>query len=196
MKLSILVPTLNEPESIKYLRRLRRILDPQIAKYPGEVELRINDAGRFMPTGTKRNELIKNSEGEYFSQIDVDDVPADYYVDEMMKGISMGVDVITFIGAMLTNGANRREFTIKLGSDYTERNGHYYRHPNHLCGYKRSKVEHIKFPDIWIQEDYKWSLAVRNARVLKTEYHITRHMYLYDYKTNKPNNAPSFKIRR
>lgn len=195
MKLSILVPTLNEPESIKYLRRLRHILDPQIAKYPGEVEIRIHDAGRAMPTGTKRNELIKNSDGEYFSQIDVDDVPADYYVDEMMKGISMGVDVITFIGAIETNGANRKPFTIKLNSRYEEVNGHYYRFCNHLCGYKRSRVEHIKFPDIWIQEDYKWALAVKNARVLKTEYHVNRHMYLYDYRTNKPSYNAKTRIR-
>lgn len=196
MKLSILIPTLNEPESIRYLRRLRLILDPQVAKYPGEVEIRINDAGRAMPTGTKRNQLIANSDGEYFSQIDVDDVPADYYVDEMMKGISMGVDVITFIGAMDTDGRNRRGFTIKLGSDYTERGGHYYRHPNHLCGFKREKVQHIKFPDIWVQEDYAWSVAVKNSKVLKTEYHVDRHMYLYDFKSNKPSYAPSPRLRR
>lgn len=196
MKLSILIPTLNEPESIRYLARLKGILDPQVAKYPGQVEVRINDAGRSMPTGSKRNQLIANSDGEYFSQVDVDDVPAPYYVEEMMKGISMDVDVITFIGAMDTNGANRRGFTIKLGSSYEERNGHYYRHPNHLCGYKRSLVEHIKFPDIWVQEDYTWSVAVKNARVLKTEYHVERHMYLYDFKTNKPSYGQPTRIRR
>lgn len=185
MKLSILIPTLNEPESIRYLKRLKRILDPQVAKYPGEVEIRIHDAGRAMPTGTKRNELIKNSEGEYFSQIDVDDIPADYYVDEMMKGISHNPDVITFRGFMTTDGANRKEFIIRKDNDYVERNGVYYRYCNHLCCFKRNVVQHIKFPPLWVQEDYKYATEIRNRRLLKTEYFIDKIMYHYDYRSKK-----------
>jgi glycosyltransferase involved in cell wall biosynthesis len=195
MKLSILIPTLNEPESIRYLHRLRNILDPQVAKYPGEVEIRINDAGRAMPTGTKRNELIFNSDGDYFSQIDVDDIPAEYYVDEMMKGISMGVDVITFRGAMDTNGINRRQFVIRMRSEYVERGGVYYRWANHLCGFKRSKVEHIKFPALWEREDYIWSKEIHDRKLLQTEYFVDRHMYLYDFRTNKPAYG-SARVRR
>lgn len=185
MKLSILIPTLNEPESINFLHRLNNILDPQIARYPGQVEKVINDAGRHMPTGTKRNLLIKGSVGEYFVQIDNDDLVPAYYVDELMKAIDSNPDVITFIGHMTTNGKDRRDFTIKLGSRYEERNGHYYRFCNHLCCYKRSVVEHVKFPDIWVQEDYQWALKVQ--RLLKTEVHINKSMYVYDFRT-KPYN--------
>jgi glycosyltransferase involved in cell wall biosynthesis len=194
MKLSILIPTLNEPESIRYLRRLRSILEPQVAKYPGQVEIRIHDAGRSMPTGTKRNELIKNSDGEYFSQIDCDDVVPAYYVDELMNGILFGPDVISFIGHMTTNGANRREFTIKLGEKYEERNGHYYRYPNHLTCLKRSAVEHIKFRPIWVQEDYHYATEIRDRKLLKTEVHINKNMYLYDFKTKY--HAPPHRVRR
>lgn len=184
MKLSILIPTLNEPESINYLHRLNNILDPQIARYPGQVEKVINDAGRFMPTGTKRNELIKNSVGEYFVQIDCDDIVPAYYVDELMKAIEQGPDVVSFIGEMTTNGENKRGFTIKLGSKYEEKNGHYYRFCNHLCCYKRSTVEHVTFPDLWVQEDYLW--AVKIQPLLKTEVHISdKLMYLYDFKVKQ-----------
>lgn len=183
MKLSILIPTLNEPESINYLHRLNNILDPQIARFPGLVEKVINDAGRAMPTGTKRNELIKNSSGEYFSQIDCDDVVPGYYVDELMKAIEQGPDVVSFIGYMTTNGENRRDFTIKLGSKYEEKNGHYYRFCNHLCCFKRSVVESVKFQPLWVQEDYLYAKEIKERNLLKTEVHIgDRWMYHYDFR--------------
>lgn len=193
-RLSILIPTLNEPESINYLHRLNNILDPQIARFPGEVEKVINDAPRSMPTGTKRNLLIANSEGDYFSQIDTDDVVPAYYVDEMMKAIEQGPDVVSFIGEMTTNGENRRGFTIKLGSKYEEKNGHYYRFCNHLCCYKRSVVQHVKFPDIWVQEDYMW--ASRIQHLLKTEVHIDKIMYVYDFKTKTKLTSQERRMRR
>lgn len=192
MKLSILIPTLNEPESINFLRRLNNILDPQIQRYQGQVEKVINDAPRSMSTGTKRNLLIANSEGDYFVQIDNDDLVPPYYVDELMRAIEHGPDVVTFIGHMTTNGRDKRDFTIKLGSKYEEKNGHYHRFPNHLCCYKRSVVEHVKFPDIWVQEDYQWALRVQP--LLKTEIHINKHMYTYDFRT-KPNQNKYLRTR-
>ena len=185
MKLSILIPTLNEPESIKYLRRLRGILDPQVAKYPGEVEIKIHDAGRSMPTGTKRNELIANSDSDYFSMIDVDDIVSYNYVSQIMQAISYSPDVITMCGWITTDGHSRVNWVIKLGEKYEYRNGVYYRWPNHLAVYKRSLVQHIKFPDVWEREDYEWSIRVKNANVLKTEIHIKDQIYHYDFKTKK-----------
>lgn len=183
MKLSILVPTLNEPESIRYLKRLRLILDPQIAKYPGEVELRINDAGRFMPTGTKRNELIRNSDGEFIVFIDCDDIVPAYYVDEIMTALDHSPDVVNFKGYMTTNGIDRRNFIIRLGSRYEEVNGVYYRWPNHLSIMRRSCIERIKFPPVWHQEDYQWSKVIHDRKLLKKEVFIDKDMYHYDYKT-------------
>lgn len=184
MKLSILIPTLNEPESINYLHRLNNILDPQIARYPGQIEKLIHDAGRQMPTGTKRNELKRNSQGDFLVYIDVDDIVPSYYCDEMMKAIEKDPDVISFIGFMTTNNDHRREFTIKLGEKYEERKGEYFRYPNHLCAMKRSCVENVKFKDIWIQEDYLYATEIRDKDLLKTEVHINdRWMYHYDFKT-------------
>lgn len=165
------------------LRRLKNILEPQVARYPGQVEIKIHDAGRGMTTGRKRNELIQLSQGEYFVQVDDDDHVPMYYVTELMKAIELAPDVITFNGWMTTNGANRQDFTIKLGLKYETKDNHHYRFPNHLCAYRRDVVGHIKFPDITIQEDYKWALSIQ--RFLKTEVHIDRDMYWYDFKTRK-----------
>lgn len=168
------------------LARLNAVLDPQIAKYAGQVEKVIHDAGRSMPTGTKRNQLIHQATGEYFCQIDCDDIVSYDYVDKIMEGIRMGVDVITICGKMLTNGANKVDFVIKLGESYEERNGKYYRWPNHLCAFKKELVEKIKFPPVWIGEDFQWSKKVHELGVLKTEHHISKQIYTYEFVTGKP----------
>lgn len=195
VKLSILIPTLPEPESQSYLKRLSSILDPQLDNTAGVVDVITHEGDRSLPTGTKRNQLIDLANGLYIVQIDCDDLVSLTYVSDLLKAIEQNPDVITFKGFMTTNGANRRDFTIKLGSDYTEKNGHYYRWPNHLCCFKKSLVQHIKFEPIWQQEDYRWSLAVKNSGVLKNEIHIDKDMYIYDFKT-KPQKTSTVQSRR
>lgn len=182
-KLSLLIPTLPEPESQTYLRRLNAILDPQIDKYSGQVEKVIDDRGRHIPTGTKRNDMILNSTGDYYAFIDCDDIISKHYVQRLMEGIDKGVDVITFQGWMTTNGAHRVDFIIKLGERYEERDGKYYRFPNHLTSMKRNLVDKIKFPPLWQGEDYQYARRINDLGLLKTEHHITDQLYHYDFKT-------------
>lgn len=185
MKLSILIPTLTERSQL--LKRLTNILNPQVNRFAGQVEIIINDAGRSMPTGRKRNELIALAKGEYFVQIDDDDLVPVYYVNEMMSAIAHSPDVVTFKGYMTTNGQNRENFVIKLGEGYEKRNGVYYRFPNHLCCYRKYLVRHVKFPNVTQTEDYQWAVEVKRQRLLKTEVHIDKDMYIYDYRTNRTN---------
>lgn len=185
MTLSILIPTLPEGYSIEMLRRLNKVLDPQIAKH-SSVEKIIHDAGRSMPTGQKRNELIKQAEGDYIVQIDSDDLVTPNYIDKIMEGIGKGVDVVSFCGWMTTDGGNRKDFVIKKDERYEERNGVYYRYCNHLCAFKKSVVEHIKFPHIWVREDYEYATQIKRLGLLKTEHHITDRIYHYDFQSKKP----------
>lgn len=183
MKLSILIPTLTERSQL--LKRLTNILNPQVNRFPGQVEIIINDAGRSMPTGRKRNELIALAKGEYFVQIDDDDLVPVYYVNEMMSAIAHSPDVVTFKGYMTTNGHNRENFVIKLGEGYEKRNGVYYRFPNHLCCYRKDLVRHVKFPNVTQTEDYQWAVELKRQRLLKKEVHIDKDMYHYDYKNKQ-----------
>jgi hypothetical protein len=176
--LAILICTL--PERADKLKRLTNILDPQIERHKDKVYTQKHDAGRGMPTGTKRNLLIEQTTSDYFCFADDDDHVSAYYVDEIVKAMQTGPDVITFNGWMTTHGANRQNFTIKLGSRYEEKNGHFYRFPNHLCVFKREKVRHIKFPDLWVQEDYLWAKQIHDRGLLKTEVHIEEDLYWYD----------------
>lgn len=185
MMLSILIPTL--PERYHLLSRLTSLLD---RTKTNQVEIRIHDAGRgAMSTGEKRNKLIEAANGEYFCFIDDDDLVPEYYISEMLKAIESRPDVVTFIGHMTTDKTNRQNFTIKLGSEYVMRNNHYYRFPNHLCAYKKSLVAHKKFPHTNTGEDYQWALGLQS--LLKTEVHINKDMYWYDYdsKKNKPSRV-------
>jgi len=178
MTLAILICTL--PERFEKLKRLKNILEPQVERFKDQVSISINDAGRHLPTGTKRNNLIEQTQSNYFCFIDDDDQVSAYYLSEIMSALSHTPDVITFQGYMTTNGENKRDWTIRLDEKYEERDGHYYRFPNHLCVFRRELVRHFKFPDIWIQEDYKWAEKIHNSRVLKTEIHIPMQIYHYD----------------
>lgn len=184
MTFLILICTL--PERATLLRRLTQTLDKQKVKYNGLVNYKIHDAVRSMSTGQKRNQLIEQSQSDYFAFVDDDDMVSDIYVDSIYNAIQSSPDVVTFCGYMTTNGKDRRGFTIKLGSKYEERNGHFYRFPNHLCAFRRDKVNMVKFPEQWVQEDYWWSREIMEKKLLKTEVFINQDLYHYQFCTNKP----------
>lgn len=175
MKLSILICTLPERQ-----HKLNVLLNSLEQQRTADVEILTDNSDRHVPTGTKRNNLISKSTGEYFCFIDDDDKVPEYYVSEILNALSQNPDVVTFIGYLTNSGAGRKNFTIKLGSKYDEINGHYYRFPNHLCAFKRSLVAHIKYENIWLQEDYHWAKRINDNRILKTEVHINKDMYHYD----------------
>lgn len=178
MTLAILICTL--PERVDKLNRLLSVLKPQIANYTDRVFYSLHDAGRAMPTGKKRNELISQTSSDYFVFIDDDDLISADYVESIVKAMEQGPDVITFNGWMTTNGSDKHGWTIKLGSKYEEVNGHYYRWPNHIVPMRRDAVKRIRFPEIWIQEDYQWSKRIHDLGLLKTSVHIDRELYHYD----------------
>lgn len=183
----------NLPERAAKLQRLLSVLNPQIEAYKDQVYYSIHDGGRAMPTGTKRNQLINQTQSDYFVFIDDDDLVSSQYVSLIMQAAEMDPDVITFNGWMTTNGANRRDWTIRLGSNYEEKNGKYYRWPNHIVPMRRDAVRGVRFPDIWQQEDYQWSKKIRDLGLLKTEIHIDRELYWYDC---YPKQVPQHTIRR
>jgi hypothetical protein len=187
-RLAILICHL--PERHDKLKRLLNVLEPQIERFKDQVYYSVHDGGRALSTGSKRNQLIEQTQSEFFCAIDDDDMVPSYYVDEIVKAMNQNPDVITFKGVMTTNGARQEYWTIKLGSNYEEKNGHYYRWPNHIVPMKRELVRHIKFPDVWIQEDYIWSKKIHDLGLLKTEIHIDKDLYHYQVESKaKPESV-------
>lgn len=184
MTLAILICTL--PDRSAKLQRLLSILNPQVESHKDQVYYSIHDGGRSMPTGTKRNQLINQTHSDYFVFIDDDDIISSQYVRLILHAAKNNPDVITFNGWMTTNGNDKRDWVIKLGSNYEEKNGVYYRWPNHIVPMKREVVRGVSFPDIWQMEDYQWSKKIRDLNLLKTSIHIEKQLYHYDCYTKAP----------
>jgi len=190
--LSVLICSLPEPHYTQKLGRLMDVLTPQVSD---NVEVIVDDGGRGTPTGTKRNNLIGRASGDYIVFVDSDDLVADSYISDILYGLQGSPDCVTFRGWMTTNGGARRDWTIRLGSDYVERDGHFYRWPNHISVMKKSLVKDIQFPALWQQEDYIWSKMIHDRKILKTEHHIDKQLYHYDYWDNK-NKKPNAEVEK
>jgi glycosyltransferase involved in cell wall biosynthesis len=186
MILSICIPSLPEPKSQEHFKNLISILGPQLTN---EVEIVQDTRDRRTPTGTKRNAMYANASGKYVCSIDCDDWISPDYVTEVLEAAKSDPDVITFQGWMTENGRNHVNWTIKLGEKYEARNlngvVHYFRFPNHLVAMKKSKIESVKFPDVWQGEDYRWAKEIHDRGLLKSEVHINKQLYHYKYVSNK-----------
>jgi hypothetical protein len=190
--LSLLIPTL--PERYNLLHRLQKVLLPQVDKYPGRVFVHYHDAGRHLSIGEKRNQLVQQVTTDFHVFIDDDDLVSSQYVDKILWAIDQNPDVVTFNGWMTTDGAQRKNFVIKLGERYEERQNVYYRFPNHLCPMRTSLVRQVRFPHITMQEDYQFAKSVNDRKLLKTSVHIEDFLYHYMFISNK-NYAPRTRLR-
>lgn len=184
-KLSILICTL--PERIPQFNRIIQLLNVGTRE---DVEVIADGRPRNIPTGTKRNDLIAQCSGTHFCFVDDDDYVIPEYVNLLAEAIKSDPDVITFQGWMTTNGLHRVDWIIRLGEKYEARKDadgitRYYRFPNHLCAMKKKNVEHVKFKPIWQGEDYAWAKEINDKKLLKTEAHIDKQIYHYDFHTGK-----------
>ncbi len=174
------------PERFERLKRLMHVLKSQVEPYGDRIEIKTHDAGRSMPTGQKRNELIAMSSGDYFCFIDDDDMVTGNYVQSIMDAISSSPDVVTFCGWMTTNGQYPVDFKIGLNEKYEERNGMYYRYPNHLCVFRRAAIADVSFPHVWNMEDYQFATEIHSRRLCQLEVHIPEKIYHYQFSSKKP----------
>lgn len=183
MILSILIPTL--PIEHSFLRRLLNVLQPQVKRHNDKVQILIDYRDKPVTTGEKRNYLIQQAKGEYIVFIDTDDLVPMYYVDEILKASGKGTDCITFRGYMTTDGRKRKDFVLRMGSEYEEREGIYYRWPNHIVPIKRSIASSVNFPNKTYGEDYAWSKKINDLKLIKSETFIDKEMYHYEYRSKK-----------
>jgi glycosyltransferase involved in cell wall biosynthesis len=185
MKLSILTCTI--PERANYLKRLSNLLTPQMEGKP--VEFLIDPRPKHVPTGKKRNDLINQSSGAWVCFIDDDDWIAPTYIDDILKALESNPDCVTFEGWYTENGRNRVDWVIKLGERYEARHekGKYmfFRYPNHLAVIRKSIANQVRFPEVWQGEDFAWATRIKDLNLIKTSVHIPKHLYHYDFRTQK-----------
>lgn len=187
IKLAVLIPTLTE--RAKLLARLMKELDHQ-RKGKDVIVIHHEDQGQ-KTTGQKRNELIQaavEQGAEYISFFDEDDLPGPNYIDRNLEGINAGFDTNSLWGQIYVHNKPGNPFhhSIKYAEWYQDKN-FYYRCNNHLNCMKLALIKDIPFEHVTIGEDGRFSMAVKQAGVLKTEYQINETMY--HYFTGRKNHA-------
>jgi glycosyltransferase involved in cell wall biosynthesis len=181
MILSVLICSL--PESGNYLLQMLGYL----GTLPEGVEVVVDNRGREIPTGTKRNDLIQRAKGEYFVFVDCDDKVEPDYVSSIVAALETRPDCVPIDGTYIdvVNNNYTLYWTMRIGEKYEARGNHIFRWPNHLAVMKKSLVQHVKFPPKWRGEDYEWSKQINDMGILKTQVIIPKRIYTYLFISNK-----------
>lgn len=178
--LSILV--CHTPDRQDFLRRLNGILDPQLTS---NVKVFIDDS-RYKSIGRKRNDLMNRADGKYVCFIDDDDRISKNYIELLMRGIRQGYDCCSLVGEITWDGQNPKRFVHSIKySDYFEKDGVYFRPPNHLNCIKKEIAEKFRFPEKNHSEDTEWAMAICKANAIRSEHEINDTIYYYDYRSKK-----------
>ena len=108
------------------------------------------------------------------------------YVAKILAAAASGPDCCGMEGIRTVNGANPQRFIHSLKyRDWFERDGVFYRNPNHLSPVKRELALKTGFPEINYAEDRDYS--ARLLPLLKSEVYIDGPIYYYLYiKHKKP----------
>lgn len=183
-KLAILIPTIEGREH--FLDRLLAILEPQIEKYIGDVEVITLKDNMECSIGAKRNMLMylaKKCGATHRCYIDDDDTVTPDYLDLNMPGVYGDYDCNSLVGIYSLNGfvnPNKHIFIHSIKYDhYWENATQFFRNPNHLNVCKIELIKNIKFQEKNFGEDGCWSEDLFKADVLKKEYEITKPFYNY-----------------
>lgn len=180
MKLSILICTI--PSRSEMLKQLTQQLMLLLNKYDkDEYEVLVN-ADEKLNVGKKRNLLLESSSGDYVVFIDDDDEIHDNYIDAFMNAIKSNpdADCIGYKGYITFDGAYKKDWVIsKECNSWHEKDGIYFRTPNHISPVKRTIAMEVKFPEIEFGEDYEYSMGI--LPLLKKETFIDEQLYHYKF---------------
>jgi glycosyltransferase involved in cell wall biosynthesis len=169
---SILICTLVKRQAM--FRALSHLLEVQAksCRLGDQVEILSAVDNGEMSVGKKRNHLIATANGRFISFIDDDDRIDPNYVKIITDIIKTNsdIDCVGMTGIYTVDGKNPRKFVHSLQcKEYFEKDGVYYRCPNHLNPIRRDCIKDIKFPEINYGEDSKWAFEIRDKNLLKKE---------------------------
>jgi glycosyltransferase involved in cell wall biosynthesis len=134
--------------------------------------------------GRKRNDLLRLAQGDYICFVDDDDKITPDYIQNLLEGIKLGMDVVNFDVECSVNGGVFKK--VYYDANYkSDKNfpGHYERIPNHLMCVKRELAMKAGFPEKQFAEDQVY--AARLLPFLKTQARIKKTMYYYVFNHKK-----------
>ena len=152
-------------------------LDPVLQD---RVEILMLTDNKAMMLGQKRNAMVDIAQGKYVVFVDDDDRLEPDYLVSLVDAARYDADVITFKVSVSLNGEAPKicEYHKDYARDRNTPTG-YERLPNHICAVKRDIAVKVSFPNVAYGEDAAYSKLLRP--LLKTEHHIPRVLYHYDY---------------
>ena len=192
LKLSILIPTLNERWN-----KFAPLVDNLITqgeeagyKFIYDFEIIAPMDNRRSNVGNKRNICLDMANGDFTVFIDDDDQVADDYVKSILDAITNNpnIDAIGFKGKYYVNGEFRKGiWHSKRWRVYSENETHYLRYPNHLNPIHSNITKRYRFNTegdrAQCGEDYDWATAIHINNEIKNEYFIDKCMYHYYFDT-------------
>jgi hypothetical protein len=186
MKWELLILTQRGREG--YLSRLQAVLKPQLEDHP-DVKVTVRQFDPSMDLGTNRQLMREQSEGEYSNYLDDDDLVPASYVSTIYPLLD-GVDYIGFHLQMYSDGEKQKPTFHSL--QYKEWNADqdgYYRDISHLNPIRRELALAATMSG-GHGEDERWSRALRELGIVKTEHFVHEVMYYYYWRSNK-NDMPT-----
>lgn len=144
----------------------------------GLTELIIEKDNGHMSTGQKRNKLLERARGDYIAFVDDDDMVDENYVSRIESAIQcpkcgyapdcLGLEGLIYIKNVNLNKLVPQKFIHSLKyKSWFEKDGVFYRNPNHLNPVKREIALKVRFPHWTQREDFDYSQ--RMLPLLKTE---------------------------
>ena len=202
VKLSVLIPSIEKRKA--QFNGLLRTLNNQIKKHKLEKDVEILtlvDKGQDSPTyvsiGEKCNKLISQAKGQYVCFLGDDDKVAPSYLADIVKVTrdpygknKKKHDCITFKCKKTTNGEK------PIVQYFGVENKHYVnmekgelRPPSMITPIRRELALKIKFDERPKEKDrgigQTWAMAMINAQLLKSSFHIDKILYYFRLNTKK-----------
>ena len=177
MKLSILIPSI--PSRFDRLLKIYNKLDSQVGDREVEILVFVDNKKRSI--GLKRDALVQMSKGDYIAFVDDDDDISNDYIDQILKGVEAGKDVICFWQKAYIDGKEAIiDFDLSNKNEEFSPGGTISRKPYHVCAWRGGLARKYRFPDLMYDEDRQW--LVKLWKEAKTQYKIGKilHTYYYD----------------
>lgn len=185
VKLSLLIPTLpyRKPQMLALMRQIAEQLEVLPLHRARTVETMVMQTRGDEPTGTVRNFLLKNANGEYVAFIDDDDALTSGYVKSLLDALDADPkpDAVGFEVQHMLNGEPALLYRMSREFEVADGTG---RPINHLAAVRRELALKAGFPDVTLAEDKAYS-----ERLLPMLGHcgmVGETLYIYRDSRHKP----------
>lgn len=179
-------------------KQLEAVLLPQVAPYR-DVELLVEEDNGRLPSGEKRNRLIRRSAGQYFCFVDDDDLVTGDYVRLIREGCLAGADVVSFRIERTGNDRPRQVHQLSLRYRDGQRlpDGKLGMAVNHLCAWRRDLGTAVAFPPhLGYNDDVFWYTPLLASGLVRTEHHVPQILYEYRYHRSNTVNQRRGSVRQ